>query len=154
MSLKEKERNENHSHSDNLPTICLACKSVCVCVRARMHMWFAWNCTSWVILWGIGFPGYDKRGKKWGQRSCFFVLFFSFFFYRKQSKIHFLPLLSLFISQNLSPYTSLPFFCACVPKVRVAHHIWPLFESTQLFRQLGLKTNRVPRVYASKSPLV
>lgn len=59
---------------------------------------------------------------------------------------------ALFISVSLS--TPLSQICVGVLIVKPAHNIWALFESTLLFQQLGLKTNRIPLVYACQSPYI
>lgn len=70
----------------------------------------------------------------------------------EKKKIHFPSFPPLFISPSLPAPVSQ--FCVGVLIAGPAHHIWALFESTLLFRQLGSKTNRIPSVYASQSPYV
>lgn len=110
----------------------LGCSSNVRCAEYNFKdiIWQRGWCTSTVIIYLCSFPDFLLTG----------------------GKFTFSLSLALFISVSL--FISLSQICVGVLIVKPAHNIWALFESTLLFQQLGLKTNRIPLVYACQSPYI
>lgn len=117
------------SHTDDITAegvLFYACKG-CMCV------WYAWNCSSWVILWRIFEDMAKKRGRDDVDVAAPFVFhlpLFIFIFWQTTRKFTFSLPSPVYFSVSLSP-PILPLFCVGVLIVRPAQpHLGAVWKYT------------------------